>query len=716
MNKRTTSLVEEFAFGEPERPRGMSRAARDAWNALVGKLSASRKLSKTDGPLLLEFIQARADQYKAAGERRAEAKAQVARIEAVWANRMPFAPATPETGAQPIETVPVAVSIEAFIATVAHCRGTFESRVVPGQSLTLDKDSVPYTWQEGDAATVARTYAQDCIGAAVIGELTKRMAARGLDDLEHAHERGIVFDVWEARLIVQWFEVFCGIHLEPWETFLITSIIAWKDAAGYRRFKQAWLSVARKNGKTALAAGLALFGLVADQEKFAEVYIAATKKQQAALTYRDACRMVAAHPELKKHVKQWSGELEVEDTDCTMEPLSSDYKSADGTRPSVVVVDEIHEFQSRDYWDKLISGMVMRKNRLMVCTTTAGDNLESFCAGKEDFAEKILTGIAPDDSQFVAIYRMAPEDNYADSSLWIKSNPNLGVSVLPEALEGQLKEIIEDPSALNGFLRFACNQWVTLRAGCTFPMDRIDACRGAEFKDMSPWAIREWFINLQRAIGTAKAYAGFDYGEVSDMCCFALLYPNWQFTGQTKKQHVLFPFFFMPEQNLLAKEKLWRVPLTAWARQGWITLLKGDLADPTAIEPHIEKICNTFRVLGCNFDRWGGVRALMASLTQRRILATQELPQHAGFLSAPSKEFKMAVLKGDVATLDNPVLRWHLSNVELESDARTGGMVPCKANNDPHKKIDGVSASINAWALMNDPKFKPMITPKIYGI
>lgn len=703
-----------FAFGIPEMPKGMSRAARKAWHRVTSELMQQRKLALCDQQMVCDYIQARADAYRANGERKIAARADLARLEKIWQDRPAFPLPTavdPEPAPQPT------ITLEEFIATVAHCRGTFEQRKQTGQSLTLDENNVAYTWQDGDAATVLRSYAQDCIGGAfVVGELTKRMAARTLDDLEHAHERGYVFDVWEARLIVQWFTVFCGIKLEPWEVHLVASIFAWKDAAGYRRFKQAWLSVARKNGKTALAAGIGLFGLVADQTIFAEVYASATKKDQARLTYRDACRMVAASPQLKDYVKEWrTGQLEVETTDSIFEPLSSDVRSSDGTRPSVVIADEIHEWSDRTQFDKLISGMVMRPNRLIVCTTTAGDNLDCFCAGKEEFAEKILTGIAPDDSQFVAIYRMAREDSYADPKLWLKSNPNLGVSVLPEALLGQLTEIAEDPSSLNGFLRFACNQWVTLRAGCTFDMDRIDACRGAEFKDMSPWQIREAFLKTNLAIGQPRCFAGFDYGEVSDMCCFMLLFPDYKFNGQ-KPKAVLLPFYFMPEQHLLAKEKLWRVPLTAWARQGWLTLLRGDLADPTAIMPHIEKVCGSFRVVGCGYDRWGGVRAMMGDLLQRRVLSTKEIPQHAGFLTAPSKEFKMAVLKGDIATLDNPVLRWHLSNSDLSMDARTGGMMPRKANDDPHKKIDSVSAAVNAWYLWRDPDFKPACAPKIYTL
>jgi phage terminase large subunit-like protein len=130
---------------------------------------------------------------------------------------------------------------------------------------------------------------------------------------------------------------------------------------------------------------------------------------------------------------------------------------------------------------------------------------------------------------------------------------------------------------------------------------------------------------------------------------------------------------------------------------------------------HIEKICSSFSIVGCGFDRWGGVRGLMADLLSRHILSSKEIPQHEGFLSAPSTEYKLAVLQGVVATLDNPVLRWNMSNCQLENNLR-GGMMPHKANGDPHKKIDAVSASVNAWYLWKDPDFKPAVSPRIYGL
>lgn len=501
----------DLIFGEPLRPEGLPEVQRRRWNEIVQDCHAARLLAKSDGPFLLETIQLRMKAHRAKAVKR------------YFKDRTPF-----PKEAEPV-VVREAMSLDQFLAEIAKERKTFKERIVPDQSLTLDENGKPYEWREGDPTTVARTYCQEIIAGTIIaGSLTVRMAKRALDDWEHAHERGFAWDVVAARLICQWFCLFCGIKLEPWEQFILCSAFAWKNGAGYRRFKEVWVSIARKNGKTALSAGVGLFGLIADvigadgtREKFQEIYSSATKKDQAHLTYRDSVRMVDAHPDLKAFVKKSAKSLTVADDDGTYSPLSSDVRSSDGTRPGIVLADEIHEWADRTQFDKLVSGQVFKPNRMVWCTTTAGNNLESFAAGKEAFLENVVNGLVEDDERLVCIWRYEREWDYADESKWLASNPNLGVSVLSEGLRSQLTEIKNDGSALNGFLRFACNLWVTHRAGATFSIETIDKLRGGEFKGMDPLKIREWAI---RTYVGERCLAGLDFGEVSDMCCLTLLF------------------------------------------------------------------------------------------------------------------------------------------------------------------------------------------------
>jgi phage terminase large subunit-like protein len=696
-----------FKLGEPERPKGLEYAQRRAWNALVASLMGRRVLAETDGSLLLEIIALRA---RIAGKLNADAaKTRLAEIEAEFDTRRPFAK---PKAVKPDQSV---ITLDDFRQAVGKERGSFESRILPGSSLTLDAEGRAYAWDEGDATSVAHRYAQDIFaGAIVAGELTKRMAARHLDDMQHAHERGYVWDVVAARNIITWFEKFCGLPMSksPWEVFVVASIMAWKDAAGFRRFKEAWLSVARKNGKTAIAAAFGLYGLViGDCDKHQEVFFAAVKKDQAKIAWKDSARMVSEHPDLSAYVKKYVNSLVVESTDSFAQPMSSDVRSADGTRPSFVIADELHEW-NRDLYDKLTSGMVLRKNRLLIGCTTAGDNLTSFCAGKEDFLEKVLQNITPDDTKFVAIYRMEKEWKYSDASKWLASNPNLGVTLAEDALRNQLTEIENDPSALNGFLRFHCNQWVTLRAGHTFSMDKIDACRGAAFEGMDCLQMREWAL---RTLAGKRCFGGFDYGESDDMCSAVLLFPDVILPGEKRAKHVVLPWYWIPTEGLQQKEKLWRVPLSSWSRDGLVRLVEGDITDPMTISPQIAGISAAFDVKDWRFDRLGGTVSMFAELEkEHKIRKATQFAFTIVQTTQPAKAMKMGILKGEIALLDNPVLKWNFGNVEMNTEMN-GCMTTKKANGDRSKKIDGVDALLDAWHSMIDPENKT-VTPKVFSL
>jgi phage terminase large subunit-like protein len=699
------------APGEPVRPQGKEKNWRRCWNLEAKRLLGERRLKRSDGARLASLCDAIRDSRIGTAEERGRAQAEADRIRAEFAARTPFAEAVPAL----IEPeVKPALTLQEFAATVAAERATFAERLVPGQTLTLDA-SGPYEWPDDDATAVVHRYCQDiAAGNIVAGELARRACMRHIDDMQHASERGFVWDVIAARNLVTWFRVFCGLELLAWEQFVICSVFAWKDGAGFRRFKEAWLSVARKSGKTALSAGVGLYGLVIDEPKHAEIYASACKKDQAALTFRDAVRMRDGNADLSEAVKKYRGSLTIVDKDSIFQPLSSDVRSADGTRPNVALCDEIHEWSDRTQFDKMTSGMVMHPNRLVFATTTAGDQLDGFCATHEQYLENVVKGIAPDDTRFVAIYRMEREWKYSDETKWLASNPSLGTTLTADALRGQLTEVENEPSALNGFLRFHCNQWVTLKSGHTFSFEKIDACKGAPFDGMNPVQIREWFIKKYANTDT-RCFAGFDFGEVSDMCCAVILFPDVELPGSKEKKHVVLPYYFAPEDGLNVKEKLFRVPLSVWVREKLLTLLPGDICTPQEIEEHITELSQTFNVRDWRYDRFGAMAGMFAKLLkEHRVRKATELPQTVTHLTLPSKAVKTDVLAGKIATLGNPVLNWNLSNVALILELN-GCMMPKKAMGDRNKKVDGVSALIDAYSAMNDPKNK-LASPGIFTI
>lgn len=698
--KRTVVEAAPHILGMPERPHGMPWATRRAWNALCAELLAARKLARDDGPRIQELLQARADLYHAAGERKETARQRLAKLQAVFDSRIPFPEDTPAPSNGEVNAP--GPSLDVFLADVRMERASFEARLNPDQTVCKDVGGEAYGWPADDPAAVSRLYCTQVVqGAIVAGDLLKRACTRTLDDLENGHTRGLFYDPWAARHIVRWCEDFCQLPLQPWEQWIMTEIFAWKRPTGYRRFTECWISCGKKQGKTALAACVGLWGLLCDQERYAEIFTAATKLDQAKLIYTDAARAVENNPELRRHVRTFKGNLmQVESTGSTFQPLSSDEKSSDGLRPLFLLLDELHEWSDRGFFEKLAKGVSIKKQPLVFAITTAGATRYSFAWSKFDMADKLLRGVIKEDGNFVAIYSTDPGDDFHDESCWRKSCPNLGVTVQIEHIRKQCAEVDQDPSALNGFLRYVLNNWVdaslSTRNG-TITAAKWDLCKGPGLVDkIGHKAFYEQFLLANHG---ERCFGGLDIGLKDDLSAFCLLWPSAVIPGEAEsvRKRACLVQFFMPEIGLLEKEKLWQVPLSRWVREEWIQLVPGDYVDVREIKKVITRMQGMVRMFELGFDHWNA-GPLAAELTEQHVVTCVVVPQIPKELSNPSKEFLRAVWGREFYHFGNPVLSWMAGNVILQEDEKYGGIRPEKKS--PEEKIDGISALLNAWHRM----------------
>jgi phage terminase large subunit-like protein len=682
------------ALGVPRLPDqyvSNNRALYALWLKNGQRLLEARLLSYADGPALLGLCRAQlAGQTDLAREIAAK----------TWGSRVPFPDPNPPSGE---------LTLEAFIEQVKLERLTFEQRMRPAQTVCLDSTG-EYTWPDGDAAEVARRYALEVVqGKIIAGELVRRACQRFLADLEVGSTRGVYLDPVAARHIVQWCEVFCDLKPLPWQVFILANLFGWKMPSGTRRFSEAWVSCGKKSGKTRLCSCIALFGLVADQEKYPEIYSAATKKEQARLVWRDAKRAISNSPELQKRVKRWSGSLAVAETDGSFEPLSSDTKSMDGLRPHFIIADEVAFWEDREQWDKLTKGVVSRPQPLTVAITTAGKTKNCFAWGKFDLASKILEGVYPAERTFVAVYSLDKEDSWKDESVWLKANPSLGVTLELQHLKKTAEEVAQDSSGLNAFQQYHCNLWVEFRQGRSIPAAKWDLCRGyPDLPDLNPRQLLDEFLkyNLQE-----PCFGGLDLGLVSDFSAFVLLFPRVKLgSGETLAKTVVVPFFWLPEAGLLEKERQWQVPLSIWVREQWIRLQPGDLADPRLIRDNVKDLCQRMKIQSVGFDPWQA-KILAAELQEAQVVEMVETPQKPSVLTTPAREFKRAVFAGELWHLNNPVLRWMAGNVALVENERHGGLMPEKLS--PHEKIDAIQAAVIAWSRMLCPPAPP---PRVHFI
>src|SRR5262249_55256648 len=200
------------------------------------------------------------------------------------------------------------------------------------------------------------------------------------------------------------------------------------------RFSEAHVSMGRKNGKTTFASAIALFLLICDHEKYAEVYAAATAREQSRIVWRDAKRAVGSNDELAAHVNRWAGELTVTETDCRFLPLASEDRSFLGVRAHGIIADEVGVWTDRNAWDALVQSTVSRVQPLTVAITTAPEHKLTFCFEKFSWVEKILRGIVQADHVFAAIYCIDAGDDPKNLEALRKANPSLGITLLAEHL------------------------------------------------------------------------------------------------------------------------------------------------------------------------------------------------------------------------------------------------------------------------------------------
>jgi len=704
-----------FVAGVPPMPRGRSKSFRKAWHRITTALAERRVLSLADGQLVEDLIAAQADRYKAAGDRRLAARAQVEKIEAIFAARFPF-PADPTVASPTPEAAPTTaiLPLESFIKQVEHCRGTFAARLVPGQTVCLDADNQPYAWLPNSASAIARQYAMDVAqGSIVSGQLMKCACQRFLRDLEVGQQRGVFFDPVEAELIKNFFDSYVTEwKLQPFQVFIVVNLFAWKWASGLRRFRFLWLACGRKNGKSELLAAIGVFCLCADVPCLRpEIYSAGTKRDQAKIIWQSAKQIIRNSPQLRDAIKLLAHSIEIPDTGATFEALGADANTLDGLRTQVSLIDEIHAHPSSAVTVRLQSSTMSRPQPLQCSATTAGETRDdSWCYSQHELFSRFLLGEITDDKFFderlVCIYMCDEGDNPADESIWIKANPNIGVSCSVDGLRSQAREFQADPQALLSFNRFHLNIWNSVVVGRSLPQDAINNAVGFTMPARGPMELRNAFLSKAQEAGV-KFCGGADAGLSDDLFAFVLvtdqLATGITDTGAHVFKTVFIPWFWLPSKNVTEHAATWKVPLELWIREGWIKVAGEELVDLDVVEKDIQAICAQYKTSVIGYDKWK-LETLMARLHAQSVSHCVAVPQLPSYLTTPCRDFKDGILKGTYAHLGNPVFKWMCANVDLSPSEATGGIKPAKSGGDRRRKIDGIQAAVTALQQLHDPE------------
>jgi phage terminase large subunit-like protein len=465
--------------------------------------------------------------------------------------------------------------------------------------------------------------------------------------------------------------------LTPWQSFVVYSLFGWKDKNGYRRFKYAYVEVAKKNGKTAFAALVAIFLLIMDGESAAEVYTFATKKDQARICFDDAklmldhvrARSVYMHTNLvigKSNVV-WTAE------NCKLAPLSADSHTQDGIRTHGGICDEFHAHPDDAMFNNVKSSMVNRRQPLMLTITTAGFDKTKPCYRMRTSCVDILNGKIKNDIQFVVIYTADPGDKESDPKTWAKANPSLGVPgcvTLKNLTEEYNDALTKGASQIVNFMTKNLNQWSD--SSSVWITDK-------------KWMKNSFGITLDDLKGQV-CYGGLDIASGIDLNAFVLLFPN------IKGKVCILPFFWLPADN--AVENPDKNDYRDWINSGFIRTTPGNVIEPDVMVDDILNICNDYAVQSIGFDRKLAMHGIVQDLL-RAGLECHELVQIITFLSEPTKEFERLVTKADIEHFKNPVLRWMMGNVTLIKDANNNIRI---AKDKSKNKVDGPAATVNAIA------------------
>lgn len=510
----------------------------------------------------------------------------------------------------------------------------------------------------------------------------KLACQRHLDDIEHGHARGIWFDEELAQHSLEFFQFlkhskgeWAGrtLELEPWQKFIVGSVFGWQrhddNGVEIRRFRTAYVEVPRKNGKTTLAAGIALYLLTSDDEDGAEIYAAATKMDQAKICHDEATRMVKSSPHLRRVVKSFKNNLHIEGTASKFEPVSKDTDSLDGFNVHGAIIDELHAHKTRDMWDVLETGTGARLQPLMLAITTAGFNRQSICFETHDYVEKILDGVIVDDTVFGVIFTIDEDDDWEDEAAWAKANPNYGISVKLSYIRDLVDKAKQMPSALNAFLRLALDVWTQSET---------------RWMDAERWASCGAMVDADGLRGRT-CYAGLDLSSTTDVTALVLVFPP-EVDGDP---YQILCRFWVPEDGMTKRVKKDRVPYDAWVRQGFMSTTPGDVIDYDFILHQIDQDAERYDLKEIAFDRWGATKLM----TQMEDHGHEIVQFGQGFasMSGPMKELEKLVLSQDLTHGGNPVLTWMAHNLVAREDP-AGNIKPDKEKST--EKIDGIVALI----------------------
>ena len=567
------------------------------------------------------------------------------------------------------------------------------------------------TSKKRDYVKIARQYVADVLSDKIPAcKWVKLACQRQVDDLARAGTPDFpwVFDPAKASRVCKFIELLPHIKgkwanplivLEPFQIFSLTTVFGWVGPDGNRRFRTVYEELPRKNAKSTKLSGVALYCLCED-EPGAEVYSAATKRDQAKIVWDDAKRMVNKTPGLKRRfgVETFAHSIAVEDRAAKFVPLSSDEDGLDGLNIHFAAIDELHAHKTRAVWDVLDSGTGARSQPLIWAITTAGFNQTGICYEQRTYVTKLLTRALEDERYFGIIYSIdlpekdengveTPGDDWTTEEAWRKANPNYGVSVRPEDIAAMCRKAQASAQSQNNFLTKRLNVWVTAETAW-FNMAAWRKCRRdvavEEFEGLSCWL-------------------GNDLSSKVDLTSKIRLFRREEADGA---HYYVFGTHYLPEEVVEEDLNANSSHYAGWAREDRLILTDGAAIDIDRVEDDIREDLRRFDVVAIAYDPWNASQMAGHLLAEGAPMVETRMGVQS--MSEPTKMLDALILSNRLHHDGDPVLTWMISNVVGHQDQKSN-VYPRKER--PENKIDGAVALIMALGacLREEQKPEPRI-------
>ena len=520
-------------------------------------------------------------------------------------------------------------------------------------------------------------YAQDVIGGKVVsGKFIQLAAERFFSMMEDDRYE---FKEVKADEVIEFFSIlrhFTGRHagkpfiLQPWQQFVIAAIYGFYiKETDERLVKYVYIEIARKNGKTAFAAGLSLYHLIADGEMDAEVDLAANSKEQAKIAFKFCSQFAKGIDPKGKDLVSFRDKVKFEKMLSLLQVFAADDSKLDGFNASMYLIDEYHAAKNTGLKDVLQSSQGMRDNPMAVIITTAGFDKLGPCYQYREMCTEVLSGLKENDALFAAVFSPDEGDDWRNPETWQKSNPNLGVTVKPQYLQTQVQSAINAPSEEVGIKTKNFNIWCdseTVWIPDHYILQASANLNFEQFRDMD-------------------CYAGIDLSSTSDLTCADFMFP-------TKDKYYFKTLYYLPEAAL--QEKRFKDLYGEWRRQGLITITPGNVTDYDYILNDIMRIREIVFIQKIAYDSWNSTQFVINA--EEKGLPMEPFSQALGNFNRPTKEMERLILSGK-AVIDNNVINRHcFRNVTMARD-RNGNTKPSKQFEE--KKIDGVIAKLEALGI-----------------